>query len=65
MCQTGLRDSSRRGDITLEDGARSGKPAIVDNKIKAMVKVNLHMTTQAIAEILKISRSSSQSFNEA
>lgn len=30
-----------RGDMTLENGARSEKSAIVD-KIKAMVKANLH-----------------------
>ena len=47
------------GDFLLDDAPRSGKRVEVDsNQIKTVIENNQYYTTQEIADILKISKSS-------
>ena len=46
------------GDFSLDDAAHSGRPVKVDsNQIKTLIENNQCYTTQEIADILKISKS--------
>ena len=47
------------GDFLLDDDPRSGRPVEVDSdQIETLIENNQHYTTQKIANIVKISKSS-------
>ena len=47
------------GDFSLDDAQRWGRPVEVEsNQIETLIENNQHYTTQEIADILKISKSS-------
>ena len=49
----------RAGDFSLDDAPQSGRPVEVDSdQIETIIENNQHYTTQEIADILKISKSS-------
>ena len=49
------------GDFSLDDAPRSGRPVEVDSdQIQILIENNQHYTTQEIANILKISKSSTE-----
>ena len=58
MCQKWFA-KFRAGDFSLDGASRSGRPVEVDSdQIKTLIENNECYTTQEIAEILKISKSS-------
>ena len=51
----------RAGDFSLDNAPRSGRPVEVDSdQIETLIQNNQRYTTQEIADILKISKSSTE-----
>ena len=51
----------RAGDFSLDDAPRSGRPVEVDSdQIETLIENNQHYTTREIADILRISKSSTE-----
>ena len=55
----------RSGDFSLKDEQRSGRPnEVEDDKIKAIIESNRHVTVREIKEILKIPKSTTDRYME-